>query len=124
MNKDRFKFRAWDGERMYTPSSVDSEGNACVAVSYEPDCATDDTLMQSTGLRDKNGQLIYEGDIIEINTNTLVPFTAKVYYNENKLIWCAKMNHEKAYELFLWDVGEVKILGNIYENPELLEQDQ
>jgi uncharacterized phage protein (TIGR01671 family) len=64
-------------------------------------------LMQFTGLLDKNGKEIYEGDILKGRFNGVVEWT-----NE-----CAKYNN--GWSSF-WDNSE--IVGNIYENPELLKQ--
>lgn len=80
-------------------------------------------VMQSTGLKDKNGQEIFEGDIVrQVRTQ---PTT------ENEIIigvvtmlegaWLI-MNDCEQLASFLWsETDENEIIGNIYENPELLE---
>lgn len=71
-------------------------------------------LMQYTGLKDKNGVEIYEGDIIFLDKNTRkIDFGAGCF--------CASsMNTNASVELFrICEVSEV--IGNIYENPELLD---
>lgn len=83
-------------------------------------------LMQSTGLVDRNGQEIFEGDIVrQVRTQ---PTT------ENKTItgvvtmlegaWVI-MNDCEQLAIYLWsETDENEVLGNIYENPELLEGDK
>ena len=75
-------------------------------------------IMQSTGLKDKNGKEIFEGDIL-----TSQNYTAKgvVEFRTDSGMWvnCLK---EYGYFEYLGNVASSrKIIGNIYENPELLE---
>ena len=76
-------------------------------------------LMEYTGLKDKNGKEIYEGDIVFSESNQ--------YYKQDEIIWdCFGMG---------WDIGKkdswklrspmsskTEIIGNIYENPELITE--
>lgn len=82
--------------------------------------------MQFTGLLDKNGQEIYEGDILEDQYGN----TAVVLWNQpnaefllNDMDEYVRGNHdEPAYVLSnVW--VEHEVIGNIYENPELLRED-
>jgi len=135
------KFRAWDknGKQMYYPGdfppseettahliSVDMEGmgllfdgqpiacDECGSFAYlTPDRYI---LMQYTGLRDKNGKEIYEGDI---------------YFNDRWTGGCkgqaVEWDGRGGFVCFCdGEYGEnheeVEIIGNIYENPELLEE--
>ena len=71
------------------------------------------TVGQYTGLKDKNGKRIFEGDVLKnIDGNPVgEPIVAKVVPNLND------------YEL-MWDIEhsyELEIIGNIHDNPELLE---
>lgn len=84
----------------------------------------DIVLMQSTGLTDKNGKEIFEGDILSIETDeenvrVEVSWDSKhaLFVFESK-----KYNEKEALgELFEDNSYPFKIIGNIYKNPELLE---
>ncbi|GAB6045099.1 YopX family protein [Caminibacter profundus] len=76
-----------------------------------------ESIGQYTGLKDKNGKEIYEDDIVEIDTGAI----GKVVFDEECAYFCiiAKTG------IFLFEdipLEVIKVIGNIYENPELLEQ--
>ncbi|MER0467827.1 YopX family protein [Bacillus cabrialesii subsp. cabrialesii] len=71
-------------------------------------------LMQYTGLKDKNGREIYEGDII-LEHNTDTKFVVK-YDNRHASYYLDLGIGDGAFM-----VGDLEIIGNIYENPELLK---
>lgn len=82
-------------------------------------------LMQSTGLKDKNDVEIFEGDVVKqemlIPTSEIEEITGVVKMLEGA--WTI-VNDKEEIACHLWREGaEMKILGNIYENPELLEAD-
>jgi uncharacterized phage protein (TIGR01671 family) len=77
----------------------------------------DGSLGQSTGLKDKNGTEIYGGDIVQIWSET-IPL-----YWEYKLL-VQYFEDSAKFSLGKLDAREiVKVIGNIYENPELLDKD-
>lgn len=102
------RFRAWDGGKMLTPDYIADDGVAC----YWSDCRVGHRkahiVMQFTGLLDKNGKEIYEGDIIQWDTSD---------YSDLR---CAVSFCPPSFTLPGDDGGNLEIIGNIYENPELL----
>ena len=84
-------------------------------------------LMQSTGLKDKNGKEIFEGDILTTGNRTGVVKnhqTLGFYINDARgdNWWFGSDVDLAEFEDFTRDVSEkIEILGNIHENPELLE---
>lgn len=81
-------------------------------------------LMQSTGLKDKNGQEIFEGDILGIETDEGI-LNVNVFWDSKHALFMfeSEIHNEKELlaELVEDNTYPFKILGNIYENPELLE---
>ena len=128
------KFRAWDGgslNRMYSPQEV-LVGDSCTWIvdedSWENEWIfnNDLVIMQSTGLFDKNGKEIFEGDILKVTDEQ--SWLEVVSFNENKAMFVSKEIERKIdipesplYDLFNTDIFEIKIIGNIWENPDLLE---
>ncbi len=77
-------------------------------------------LMQYTGLKSKNGKEIYESDIIKA-TNKLQGFIMCVVWDDMDAGWRVNYyNGTKAVQDWLCMYNQVKVIGNIYENPELI----
>lgn len=77
------------------------------------------TICQCTGLKDKNGKLIWENDIIKAQAGI-----AKVVWDKSgwRIEWIKSNIWRK--DLFYWaveDIQRVEVIGNIFDNPELLE---
>lgn len=82
-------------------------------------------LMQSTGLKDENGKEIFEGDIVQFEdcyteTDFLYVNTGIVEWSQGSFTITNRDSVEMG-DLLDGDVLDVKIIGNIYENRELLE---
>ena len=122
------KYRAWDRIRktMYEADDIVSinfgKSEICVKTLFFEQVNRynfdDIVLMQSTGLTDKNGKEIFEGDIVDSEggfTTGVVEFRSDLGMFVSTLI---KYNN---FEQLCNAHGLVKVIGNIYENPELLE---
>lgn len=90
-----------------------------------------DTVGECTGLRDKNGKLIFEGDIISIRfeSDYEPPSAPDVWYENAKIVFSDKYHAWHAvfgdgYECSLWEYDncdDVFAIGNIHDNPEPLK---
>lgn len=126
------KFRAYDGGslcRMYQPDEVMvGDGNIWIidedGVAGEWIVNNDLNLMQSTGLFDKNGKEIFEGDILAIETDEGI-LNVNIFWDSKHALFMfesKKYNEEDLLaELVEDNTYPFEIAGNIYENPELLE---
>ncbi len=97
------KFRFWTGKRMLkdAPSNIVAEGGS---------------LMQLTGLKDKNGVEIYEGDIVKASNETFI-----IKHWMGNFCMCSGSD-ATGFPIYPYNVtGIVEVIGNIHENPELLE---
>lgn len=133
------KFRAWDKEteQYFKVLAIDFESKIvscrCFKWKYGPSnpINLDDlALEQFTGLKDKNGKDIYEGDILAWHSNIYRKhdWVGLVLYRGAGF---AVQESDKSYSSPEWldcacrkDANIIEVIGNIHENPELLEADK
>lgn len=122
MNDRVIKFRAWDGKK-YTDDNcviIYCDGSTAVFDRWGDVVQEKLTIQQFTGLYDKYGKEIYEGDIIKC-CDPDDQATAVVVMG--KFGWMKQYGDETSqYPLTDFDLHWFEVVGNIYETPELLEQ--
>ena len=118
------KFRVWDNERnaMFNSKSVDIdflEGKIEITsdtIRYDEvytDEIKDFELMQYVGCKDKNNKEIYEGDIVKTKEHI-----GQIIYSKGMFFIDVKGD----FYLPIYNVSEfMEVIGNIYENPDLLD---
>ena len=126
------KFRAWDKDmKEWIPekSIIISKGKPLALINEVPTpiekainmigklCNPNWELIQFTGLKDKNGKEIYEGDIINFWAND----TKQVVEFKNGAYWMFVVDDD--HNPVPLPSKYIEVIGNIYENPELLKGD-
>lgn len=119
------KFRAWDGSQMLTEENFDfvvSDYNSIIRLDeYGWTEHWVDCVEQYTGLKDKNGKEIYEGDIVEEeidcgDDDIDGTYRYTVVWDEDTLCWSLSPQYGAIHE-DLWETNSsVEIVGNIHES--------
>lgn len=126
------RFRAWDvlAEKMIDEILMISfvrkeiigkfsDGSTSVPLKFEDERNGEDViLMQSTGFKDKNDKEIFEGDVLGTKDGLL---NGVVEYRSDLGMWTNSLISYNNFERLCNVANSREIIGNIYENPELLE---
>ena len=140
--EDRYLFKAkrTDNEEWVTGSLITCEDGTCkIATRYLDDsaniaipiCVYDvdrDTICQCTGLKDKNGKLIWENDVVGFwdaysteNGQAEMGCIGKVVWDDETISFqVTNRLSAESYEV----LDECSVIGNIFDNPELLESEE
>lgn len=128
MNRE-IKFRVWDVENkeMLEVQELDFEptfygGRIAIRPDqYNDYFNTEDMiLMQYTGLHDKNGKEIYEGDIVGIDYLSYIVTGVVTYSTKDAMYILTNTNSIADENEPLGDYKNLEVIGNTYDNPELL----
>ena len=130
MKQREIKFRAWD-KMTKTIRLVDniSFAYSCCYLFFlvneksrvpESRLPEQVEIMQFTGLLDKNGKEIWEGDVVETETSTGLHKFEVEYDNEKASYMCPHIVDDECETTLGQLPNSIEIIGNIYENPELI----
>lgn len=124
---NRLKFRVWSvNDRRFIKSIYHDHadcyifinamyGNPVILSKYGDEVELDEkdyVIQQYTGLKDKNGNEIFEGDVIR----GMHDFGPAGFHS----VTCSvRWNNEVGYQWNYWDLSTIEVIGNIFENPEL-----
>ena len=125
------RYRAWDkhGHKMFANDElIIWNGNVYANDSKKLTCNNlkgwsidDEYLMQSTGLRDKEGTEVFEGDILHHQIQTEYTFIVK--YDKDKGRWYGDgLSRTYRIDIKKEFLSYYKVIGNIYENQEILKE--
>lgn len=131
MENSRFKFRVWDKDRkcFFNDDEVVIYPNGEVSFFNADYDFAETVVNQCTGLKDKNGQLIYENDLIKCPSGIY-----RIAVDDFGL-WVAICNNNPFEGVGEWsdmvkeyafnqENVELEVLGNIHQNPELLKDEE
>lgn len=119
MNTDRFKFRVWDNENKFylEPGSLLYDRTGKISGWYSKYIYT---VEQCTGVKDKNGKQIFEGDVLKVPAFFGGFVNMRVFWNDSTCRWdlgySGKRSTEKDMTVLVPELGNAsEIIGNIHD---------
>lgn len=124
--KMQYGYLIADGEQAFIINEVVEANEQYITIGSW--CPIDPkTIEQSTGLKDKNGKDIFEGDILKVANNDSSWFEV-VKYDHDKAMFISKEVNLKyevpetpLYDLFISYLFKVEVIGNIWEDGDLID---
>lgn len=121
--QDRFKFRVWLKE-LIKPRMTYTSG---LSINKNQIDDSDNIIMQCTGVKDKNGELVYFDDFIKLDDGIIcivkqIDDINDIEYGKVIAIPVFCFNKKYPTRYIPTVISESEKVGNLYENPELLEQ--
>ena len=108
---DRFKLRVWDKVFNNYWTNEEIKENSGWLLFPDNGNIDDIEIEQCTGLKDKNGKLIFEGDVVLLDK-----YNYSILWND---CWC--IFRERSEQITHVNSSCLEVIGNIHENPELLK---
>jgi uncharacterized phage protein (TIGR01671 family) len=117
---DRFKFRVWDKVFNHYWTDEEIKENAAWLLFPDNDNINDVEIEQCTGLRDNNGKLVFEGDVVFVNGEKW----RVIWSDEDCAFFFSNLKevyHQPIFPDFYMMTIDFEVIGNVHKNPELLK---
>ena len=113
------KFRFWDSrlQRMMASQTI-------TELMKHNHYNLDNDVMQYTGLKDNNRRDVYEGDIVSYSPNRILSLNLEVFFTDGIFGGKQLSLFSEQYTLAEILISGGEVIGNIYENPELLKNEK
>lgn len=119
------RFRAWDGKKMIDDVIPVSETSILELFEYEWQETEVEAVEQYTGLKDKNGKEIFEGDIVKARwfrtKNARFDTSGEVKFNDGWFYIYDDPDAQDRLGVPIHNCYDIEVIGNVHQNADLLE---